>query len=288
MILRKVWAHTVKTICLMNKNKKMLRLIPSILFLPFLLFSLSLSCIHTQPYPFSVIYTQPAPQFFALSFLNYLFSFFLRHPARIDEATLLLISGMGELLRAMLDLHLISLQPSSCWLFQSLSLQDTDASHCLFQTSVPADPDDEVNRKSLSDDIQSRRVLRMNENFKCLLCISKLMFHLGGYADQQKVLKLFIAGAERRKSTVLLLRYAPFNCLISSGGPLNVSPLANATLPVHSVHECWDYVVLIGHYYHSSDNSKNLLKMMAFNCCLLAAQMRSFTSTQPVVHSVFT
>lgn len=37
--------------------------------------------------------------------------------------------------------------------------------------------------------------------------------HLGEYADQQEVLKLFIAGAERHKSTVLLLRYAPFTVL---------------------------------------------------------------------------
>lgn len=34
------------------------------------------------------------------------------------------------------------------------------------------------------------------------------MLHLGEYADQQRVLKLFIAGAECYKSTVLLLRYA--------------------------------------------------------------------------------
>lgn len=53
----------------------------------------------------------------------------------------------------------------------------------------------------------------MNENLKCLLCISKLMFHLGEYADQQKVLKRFIAGAEHHKSTVLLLGYAPFTVL---------------------------------------------------------------------------
>ncbi len=39
------------------------------------------------------------------------------------------------------------------------------------------------------------------------------MFHLGEYADQQKVLELFIAGAARYKSTVLLLRYAPFTIL---------------------------------------------------------------------------
>lgn len=46
----------------------------------------------------------------------------------------------------------------------------------------------------------------MNEIFKFLLCISKFMFYLGEYADQQKVLKQFIAGAASHKSTVLLLR----------------------------------------------------------------------------------
>lgn len=41
----------------------------------------------------------------------------------------------------------------------------------------------------------------------------KFMFHLGEYADQQRILKLFIAGAECYKSTVLLLRYSPFAAL---------------------------------------------------------------------------
>lgn len=48
---------------------------------------------------------------------------------------------------------------------------------------------------------------------KYLLCISKLMFHLGECADQLRVLKLFIAGAESYKSSGLPLRYAPFTIL---------------------------------------------------------------------------
>lgn len=51
------------------------------------------------------------------------------------------------------------------------------------------------------------------ETFKCLLCISEFVFHLGEYADQRRVFKEFIAGAESDKSTVLLLRYAPFAVL---------------------------------------------------------------------------
>lgn len=39
-----------------------------------------------------------------------------------------------------------------------------------------------------------------------LLCISKFIFNRGEYANQQKVLKQFIAGAESHKSIVLLLR----------------------------------------------------------------------------------
>lgn len=54
----------------------------------------------------------------------------------------------------------------------------------------------------------------MDKNFKCLLCISKFMFHLGGYADQRRVLKLFIAGAVCYKSTILLLRHATFTILL--------------------------------------------------------------------------
>lgn len=47
----------------------------------------------------------------------------------LRQCSILLISGMVELLRAMLDLHLISLQPSirRTGLLQSQSLQDEDA-----------------------------------------------------------------------------------------------------------------------------------------------------------------
>ncbi len=143
---------------------------------------------------------------------------------------------------ATLDLHLISLQPSSCGQARhSLSpLQDRDAVTLSFRSGFsswsfemmrhvekPFWRHPEQNEAGncapsfislIRMDVKkrcicNRRLLRMNENFKCLLCISKFMFHLGGYADQQRVLKLFIAGAQGYKSTVLLVRYAPFTIL---------------------------------------------------------------------------
>lgn len=57
------------------------------------------------------------------------------------------------------------------------------------------------------------------------------MFHLGEYADQRRVSKLFIAGAVGYKSTVLLLRQAQLTD--SSVGVLNVASLANTAPTVH-------------------------------------------------------
>lgn len=189
----------------------MLRLIPSILSS---LFSQSFIHSHTQPLPLSVIYTQPAPQYFALSLPNYLFSSLSETPCQDWWGHALFFSFQAWvsywgpcLISIWFPCSPVAADCSSLCLYGTLMQLLFFPERLLFQQI------ETMRRKSISDDIQSRRLLRMNENFKCLLCIPKLMFHLGKYADQQEVLKLFIAGAERHKSTVLLLRYVPFTVL---------------------------------------------------------------------------
>lgn len=144
MILRKVWAHTVKTICLMQKSisERKNRIDAKIdtinSFFPFFsslsaFHAFTHNLIHLVLFILNPLLNSLPFHFWTTSSL----SFWDTLPGLIRPRSLLLISGMGELLRAMLDLHLISLQPSCCRLFQSLSLQDTDAvtvcSKLLFQ-----------------------------------------------------------------------------------------------------------------------------------------------------------
>lgn len=96
-----------------NRKEELVRLFPSLTYSPSPPPFNSINLVHSVSFMLSTLLLPHTPPNFPLSFLHS----FLRKPDTSDELrqrSLLLISGMGELLRAMLDFHLISPQPSSC------------------------------------------------------------------------------------------------------------------------------------------------------------------------------
>lgn len=75
------------------------------------------------------------------------------------------------------------------------------------------------------------------------------MFHLEGYADQRRVLKLFTAGARCYKSSVLPLRYAPLTILFPPlEGECQMLPLWQTQLFRYIHLMVAEITLLHGHY----------------------------------------